>query len=61
MHSFFPQGENVAINYDSSFSDKEWIFLHNDNIELNVYKLKQIVYTVFDKILTCLLYTSRCV
>lgn len=51
MHIFFPQGNQVAINFDSSFKDKPLLFKYEDKLELNVYKLNEIVRGVFRKII----------
>ena len=51
MHGFFPQGSNVAINYDSSFeNDSRLFFIDKGDVVLNVNKLRQVVELVFSKI-----------
>ena len=51
MHIFFPQGNKVAINFDSSFKDESLLFKYENKLELNVYKLNEIVRGVFRKII----------
>ncbi len=53
MHSFFPQGVGIAINYDTRFNNYPLFFLNTqiDCIELNVIELQKIVESVFAKII----------
>jgi hypothetical protein len=47
MHGFFPQGSNVAINYDTSLVSKPLLFEDKGDVVLNVNKLLQVVESVF--------------
>lgn len=51
MHAFFPQGLDVAINFDSSFKGEKLLFQFRGKMELNVYRFHQIVVAVFKNIL----------
>ncbi|GAB4007147.1 hypothetical protein GCM10028808_10470 [Spirosoma migulaei] len=52
MHGFFPQGAEVAINYDSSFEvNPNLFFKDKGDVVLNVNKLRQVVDAVFAKII----------
>jgi hypothetical protein len=42
MHGFFPQGEEVAISYDSALNDSQIFVVNNDNVILNVKALSVI-------------------
>ena len=61
MHGFFPQGSEIAINYDSHYQDLPLFFLNtNINcIELNGIKLHEIVKGVYSKIIDDMSIHSR--